>query len=128
MSVRDRPEYALGQASQLFGQLQLRGRVVEDVVLAGQPFEEGLQGGQHPALAAVAQGAAVAFAVVVEMALITLQDRLGHFLGSVQVSLVAPADKASQGGLAALEGILALAFDLGRRGRDTARSGPRHGA
>src|SRR5258708_5930893 len=72
-------------------------RVVEDVILPGEPLEECLQGRQTAMLRAERHRPAIALAVVEQMPLVTLQDRFGDVLRVPQGSLLTPGNKAPDG-------------------------------
>ena len=69
----------LGQAFFHLGHFEFAGRIVERVVVAGAPFEEGPHRHQVRELAAEGQRLAVLLAVVVEPALVAFQQGLGDF-------------------------------------------------
>lgn len=66
-----------GQAFFQAGQVQIRGRVVQNMVFPSQPFKEGSHRGDTGVLAASALGVTVLFAVVEQVLLIPLQNGLG---------------------------------------------------
>ena len=86
----------LGQAFFQPGHFQFAGRVVERVILAGAPLEERPHRNQVRELAAEGERLAVLLAVVIQMALIPLQQRLGHFRRLRDAALDAPDGEASR--------------------------------
>ncbi len=86
----------LGQAVFQFGQVDFTGRVVEDVVLPGQPLEPGPQGHQEAVLRAGAERVAVLLAVVVQVTLVAFQDRFGDLAGLDDAPLFGPDDEATE--------------------------------
>jgi hypothetical protein len=63
------------------------------VILPREPFEEGLQGRQGGVLADEGERRAVRLAVIEQVALIALQDRLGDLARIGEAALVAPGDE-----------------------------------
>src|SRR5882724_3473607 len=90
--------------------------------LAGGPPEEHLQGSQHRLLTAEGEWRAVGLAVVIQVALVTLQDRQGDVFRVDQVPLVTPGDEALQGAFAGLDR-LGTAAVYGRPFQEAARVG-----
>ena len=86
-------EHMLGQAVFQLGKVKVGCRIVKNVVVLGQPLEEGPHRGKVGVLVAKAQGLAVLFAVVVKIPLVTLHDRAGDLGGSGQTPLIGPDDK-----------------------------------
>ncbi len=80
------------------------------MVFTGEPFEEALQGREQDMLGTERKGLAIGFAVVVEMTLVTLQHLPGDVMGSLDVSLITPDNKAPQGRFAAPERVLGVAL------------------
>ena len=92
-------------------QRQLDGRVKQDAVLLGQPFEPGPQRGEAAELSADGERRAVGLAVVEQVALIALQDRPGDLARIGQPSLVAPGDEPPQRDAPAAHRVLGVAGD-----------------
>ena len=90
-------EQVLGQAPGRFDDVQVSGRIGQDVPLAREPFEEGQQGLQPCGLGAVGQGVAVFLASEVQVALVALQHRAGDFTGVADAALIGPGDEVHQG-------------------------------
>ena len=97
-------QHMLGQAFFQPGHFQFARRVVERVIAAGAPLEEGPHRNQVRELAAEGERLAVLLAVVIQMALIPLQQRLGHFRRLRDAALDAPDGEALQVMLAVLDG------------------------
>jgi len=97
-------QHVLGQAAFQPGKLQVAGRVVQDVVLSRQPFEEGAQWRDAGVLAARGERLAVLLPVQEQVSLVALQDRLGDVLRPVQAAFLAPQQEVADIGVAALDG------------------------
>ena len=82
---------ALGQPALVAGHFQLRGRIMEQDVLAAQPAEVVLDRHHALALGGKAERVAILFAVVVHPPLVAFEDGPRHVLGPEQVALLAPA-------------------------------------
>ncbi len=93
------------------------------MVFTGEPFEEALQRREQNVLGTERKGLAIGFAVVIEVTLITLQDRPGDVLRPLDVPFITPDDKTSQRRFAAPERILgvALRFSPFQEGVDVGR-------
>ena len=87
----------LRQALRLLRELDLGSGVVEDVVLAREPLEEGFERRQAPELSAKRQGLAVVLAVVEEVTLVALENRLGDRARIIEIALEAPGDESTNG-------------------------------
>ena len=94
------------------GQFDVAGRVVEDVVVAGHPLEPCPDRHQPAVLAAEAQRVAVLLAVVVQVALVALDDRLGDFGRLGDATDGSPVDEVAQVIAADLDGPLRVVLDL----------------
>jgi hypothetical protein len=98
----------------MFGELRQRDfgrRVVEDVIFLREPLEERLQGGKTAELGAQGHRPAIGLAVVEQMPLIALQDRLGDVFGISERSLLAPRNEPPQRGPARPDRVLGVARD-----------------
>ena len=96
-------QHVLRQSMLQARQLQLRGRVVEQMVLPREPAEEATDGDQARMLGAEGERLSVGLAPVIERALVALQDGLGDLLRRGQAPLGAPDDEVPQVHLAVLD-------------------------
>ncbi len=98
----------LGQALFQPGHFQFAGGIVQRVILAGAPLEECPHRNQVRELAAEGERLAILLAVVIQMALIPLQQRLGHFRRLRDAALDAPDGESLQVVLAVLNRALGV--------------------
>src|SRR3546814_8378136 len=99
-----------GQALFHARQFDVRGRIVEDVILAREPLEQRADRRRADMLAARRERLAIRLAVEEQMALIPLQDRFADLLRARQPALVRPAYEQAQRILAILHGALRVIF------------------
>lgn len=81
------------------------------MVFLGQPFKKGFHRHHAGVLAVGTQGITVLFTVVMQVLLITLQNRLGDVLGPDDGPLVAPVNKVAQVLPAGAYGVGGILFD-----------------
>ena len=107
-------------------QVEVRGRVGEELVLPAQPFEEGPHGNQAPVLRAEGQRLPVLLSVMVQVPLIPFQDWLRDLGRAREAALGGPFHKLAQVMLAALDRFLGVVMhpqrlEVGRREDNEAR-------
>lgn len=104
-------EDVLGQGAAQPGQLQLRGWVVEDVVLPGHPSEPDAQRDEASVLRTEAQRLPVLLSIVEEMPLVSLQHWPGDLDRLAQPALPAPLDEVADMHLAVADGVQGVVLD-----------------
>ena len=102
-------EDVLGQRAPQAWQIDLRCRVVQDVVLSRHPAKPHTQGHQPRVLAAEGQRLAVLFAVEEQVALIAFEHRARDLVRFSQAMLVSPLDKKADVNQAVLHRVLGVA-------------------
>lgn len=88
---------------------QIGGRVEQDTALRRQAFEPGSERGEAAELRADGERHAVGLAVVEQVALVALQDRLGDLARIGQAPLVALGDEPPQRDAPAADGVWTVA-------------------
>jgi len=93
-----------GQAMLGAWQLQFGGRIVEDVILPGEPFEERADRRHARVLAAHRQRLAILHPIEKQITLVAFEDWLRNLLGSDQTALGGPDDEVAQADIPAFNG------------------------
>src|SRR5271155_3350142 len=108
LDLRNR-EDVLGQRAPQARQVDLRCRVMQDVILPRHPFEPHAQRHQPRVLAAERQRFAVLFAVEEQVPLIAFEHRARHLDGFPQAMLVSPPDEEADVNQTVLHRVLGVA-------------------